>query len=77
MAKAARKPKTEELDDAGYPTHPRDLTKTAWFYEQSDGLQIVQECKSAKGVHLGTVQTTVPWSAVEAAVDRHRKTKSR
>jgi hypothetical protein len=65
-------PKREShIGEDGYPTHPRDITPLAWFYEQPDGLCVCQQ--KAKGVDAAVV--TIPWSKIERGADHHRKVK--
>jgi hypothetical protein len=63
----------EAVDHKGYPVSPRDLTKTAWFYEQAEGLVVCQQ--PAEGVDAVTV--TIPWRRLEGALNRHHHTKSK
>lgn len=74
MAKK-RKTRKEEVDADGYPTHPRDIAKNAWFYEYKVGLCVVQELRSPDKKYVGTVQAVIPWKAVAAAVGRHLAAK--
>lgn len=46
----------------GYPTKPRALPDGSWFYAERKGIYVV----------IGTVQTTIPWRKVEAAMRNHQ-----
>ena len=59
-----------------YPRSPRTLTKVSWFYEEPEGLIVVMECRdghTVNGTYHGTVTATVPWKAVIAAVETHKR----
>lgn len=64
--------KREEVDIDGYPTRPRDISKSAWFYEQVEGLVVVQHQEGGS-----PITTTIPWRLVEKAVDHHRAARSK
>ena len=72
MTSAKKKAKESEVDQHGYSIFPRDITRTAWFYENRDGLQIYQENKDGRD---GIISVTIPWRDVEAAVNRHLAVK--
>jgi hypothetical protein len=46
------------------------ITPTSWWYEEKDGILVVQEARTAGGVHLGVVRTKIPWIALLAAARR-------
>jgi hypothetical protein len=67
-------------DIYGYPCDSRTLDKDngeAWFYEQRDGIQVVQELRLKNGQLLGTAMVTIPWRKARAAVGRHLKIKAK
>lgn len=70
MAKAAKRP---EVDDAGYPLAPIDVSKSVWLYLETIGVTVVQEDRDANGKHVTTLQSNIPWSTLCDAVDLHRK----
>jgi hypothetical protein len=72
---AKRKQRKEGVGIDGYPTHPRDIMKNAWFYETKEGLCVVQEYRTPDGDYIGTVQVTIPWGPVVKAVDHHKAVK--
>lgn len=62
---------SEPKDSRGYPCNPRMLTDDAWFYEEPEGLTVVQR----GGPNTRTCYIT--WRKLCAAVDRHRRNKAK
>jgi hypothetical protein len=62
-----------DRDEYGYPCQSRVIDELSWFYEQRDGLWIVNE--PITGARTTTIK--IPWRRLEAAVDHHRKVKAR
>lgn len=44
-------------------------TKTAWWYEEEQGISVVQEHWEAS-VHISTDATMIPWHAIRKALAR-------
>lgn len=53
-------------DQHGYPADARNISETAWFYEQREGLVVVVQ--PAKGTKATIV--VIPWRKIEAAAKR-------
>ena len=47
---------------------PHNITEEAWWYEEDDGICVVQECH--KNGCRNTVMVTIPWKDVRAALKR-------
>lgn len=47
-------------------------TKMAWWYEQANGICVVQQYREAD-VHIGTVTTLIPWNSIRSALARREK----
>lgn len=46
-------------------------TKSAWWYEESKGICLVQECRDVRGGLLAdTRQVTIPWDSLRGALKR-------
>jgi len=47
----------------------------AWWYEEDQGIWVVQEYYRAKdGLYMGTRSVVIPWRAIRAALGRKDKT---
>jgi hypothetical protein len=54
-----------------YPVEPRNLSKTAWFYETPKGIEVVQEIRNRSG-YVATATTIIPWRLVTDAAENRR-----
>lgn len=61
---AARK---EKYNYQGYPTHPRNVDKRTWFYEEKKGLCIVRQHRNARGDLMNGDIFYIPWKFITAA----------
>jgi hypothetical protein len=53
-----------------YSSKPQKITKTSWFYEDLEGIIVVQELWN-KNQYMGTCMCTLPWEKLKASVKRH------
>lgn len=53
--------------------HPRNISKTAWFYVERGGLHVIAEVRDASGGYVATVGSKIRWRDVEQALRDHRK----
>jgi hypothetical protein len=49
---------------------PHDINKVAWWYEENSGICFVHEIRDNSGVYQRTVQYTIPWCSIRAALAR-------
>jgi len=49
---------------------PHKISATAWWYEERDGIMVVQEARTVGGVHLALVRAKIPWISLLAAAKR-------
>jgi hypothetical protein len=64
---------SEPVDQKGFPRKPRQLSDISWFYEQSDGVWVLQQ--PSRGVNA--ISTKIPWRKICSAADRYRKIKAK
>lgn len=62
--------KRKDRDSNGYRLAPVDVSKTCWLYGGADGLTVIQEERDKSGNHIRTLQSIIPWSAVDKARER-------
>lgn len=60
----------QAMSDKHLWTKPHTLSsKTAWWYEEPFGIVVVAKLYKDK-IHIGTVQTRIPWKALRNALTR-------
>ena len=60
-------PRKEEYNYQGYPTHPRNVDKRTWFYEEKKGLCVVRQIRDSGGELLQGDIFHIPWKFITAA----------
>lgn len=49
------------------------INKTAWWYEEVEGINVVHETRDNNDVWISTTQLKIPWAQIRKALDRKDK----
>jgi len=54
---------------------PIGIHDGAWFYEETNGINVIAELRSPDGKYTGTTQTLIRWSVIERSLERRKRSK--